>query len=184
MTAAVRTDCAACCCDEQDIAWGRLPGASPPLRTWIPAAVCIVAALVLSVVVILLVRPPRARDDPDPADQRDGLVVDGPVVPVMAAGTSFGGHPIVVLFERSMPTGPAFESWKHSIADDHVQLVVRSGRAGDVLARLVGMPTPVDGGRPVGYAVIDASRRVRYATLDPMYQVNSYEVSVIVHAVS
>ena len=41
------------------------------------------------------------------------------------------------------------------------------------------MPTPVDGMRPVGYAVVDASRTVRYATLDPVYEKNAFEVDVI-----
>ena len=62
--------------------------------------------------------------------------------------------------------------------------MVRVGRAGDELARLVGMATPVDGKRPVGYAVIDASRTVRYATLDPVYEVNAFEVDVITGAVA
>ncbi len=54
---------------------------------------------------------------------------------------------------------------------------------GDRLAELVGMPTPVDGGRPVGYAVVDPRRQVRYATLDPQYLINAFEVDVITGAV-
>jgi len=52
-----------------------------------------------------------------------------------------------------------------------------------VLAAAVGMPTPVDGGRPVGYAVVDGQRVVRYATLDPEYLSNAFEVATIVGAV-
>jgi hypothetical protein len=90
-----RSERASCCTDAQDASWGRLPGAQPPLRWWIPAAVALVAAL-----------------------------------------------------------------------------------------DLTGMPTPVDRGRPVGYAVVDPARQVRYATLDPQYLVNAFEVDVVTGAVA
>lgn len=183
-TAVARAERASCCNDPHDLEWGRLPGAQPPLRWWIPAAVAVVVALVLSLVVVLVVRPPGPLDDPDPADQRDGLLLDGPVLPERAGGVEFAGRPVVVLFERDEPTGPAFEQWKATVADDGVELVVRVGPAGDELARLVGMPTPVDGMHPVGYAVIDPTRQVRYVTLDPVYEQNAFEVDVITDAVA
>lgn len=183
-TAVARAGRAACCDDPQDTAWGRLPGAAPPLQTWIPATVAAVVALVLTLVILLVVRPPGPLDDPDRADQRDGLLLNGPTLPPEAAGVRFGGRPVVVLFDRDEPAGPAFEAWQAAVADDGVELVIRVGRAGDELARLVGMATPVDGLRPVGYAVIDASRTVRYATLDPVYDKNAFEVDVITGAVA
>jgi hypothetical protein len=183
-TAVARAGRAACCDDPQDAAWGRLTGAAPPLPTWIPAAVAAVVVLVLALVIVLVVRPPGPLDDPNPANQRDGLLRDGPALPPEAAGVRFGGRPVVVLFERIEPAGPAFQAWKAAVADDGVELVVRVGSAGDELARLVGMPTPVDGKRPVGYAVVDTSRTVRYATLDPAYEKNAFEVDVITGAIS
>ena len=182
-SAVVRADWASCCDDPQDAVWGRLPGAEPPLRWWVPAAVAAVVALVLALVVVLLVRPPGPLDDPDPADQRNGLLLDGPVLPPGSFGVEFGGRPVVVLFEREAPTGEAFEQWREVVTGDGVELVVRVGAAGDKLARLVGMPAPVDGMRPVGYAVVDPSRTVRYATLDPVYEKNAFEVDVITGAV-
>ena len=179
-----RAACAACCCDQQDAVWGRLPGAVPPLRTWIPAVVATLVAVALTLVVFLLVRSPGPLDNPDPAEQRNGLVINGRVVPGDVGGVRFGGHAIVVLFERHTPAGPDFEAWKRSVVDHGVELVVRSGQAGDELARVIGMAKPVDGGRPVGYAVIDASRRVRYSTLDPAYAINAFEVIVISDAVA
>jgi len=176
-------DRAACCNDPQDTAWGRLPGAAPPLATWIPAAVAAAVALVLTLVITLVVRPPGPLDDPHPAHQRDGLLLDGPALPPEADGVRFGGHPVLVLFERHKPAGPAFQAWQAAVTND-AELVVRVGPAGDALARLVGMPAPVDGKRPVGYAVVDASRTVRYATLDPAYEKNAFEVDVITGAVS
>lgn len=183
-TAVSRAEHAACCEDPQDVAWGRLPGAAPPLPTWVPAAVAAVLALVLTLVVVVLVRPPGPLDDPDPAGQRNGLLLDGPTLPPEAAGVRFGGRTVVVLFERDEPAGPAFETWRSTVSDGGVELVVRVGSAGEELARRLGMPTPVDGMRPVGYAVIDASRTVRYATLDPGYEKNAFEVDVITSAIS
>ena len=52
-----------------------------------------------------------------------------------------------------------------------------------LLADAVDMPTPVDGGPPVGYAVVDPDRTVRYATLDPAYLDNAFELDVITGAV-
>jgi hypothetical protein len=179
-----RAERASCCDDPRDAAWGRLPGAEPPLRWWLPAVVALLAALVLSLVVVLVVRPPGPRDDPDPAEQRNGLLLDGPVLPDRAGGVEFGGRPVVVLFDRQPPSGPAFERWRQTVSDDGVELVVRAGEAGDALADLVGMPTPVDGGRPIGYAVVDPARQVRYATLDPSYLSNAFEVDVITGAVA
>ena len=183
-TAVERAERASCCDDPQDTEWGRLPGAQPPLRWWVPAAVAGVAALVLTLVVVFVVRPPGPLDDPDAADQRDGLLLEGPVLPAEAGGIRFGGRPVVVLFERERPAGPAYERWRETVADDGVDLVVKVGAEGDELADRIGMPTPVDGGRPVGYAVVDPARTVRYATLDPVYEQNAFEVDVISGAVA
>jgi hypothetical protein len=179
-----RSQRASCCADPQDASWGRLPGAQPPLRWWIPAAVALGAALALTAVVVAVVRPPGPLDDPAAADQRDGLLLDGPRLPPSAAGVQFGGRPVVVLFERTQPAGPAFERWRRTVSDDGVELVVRVGPQGDRLADLTGMPTPVDRGRPVGYAVVDPARQVRYATRDPQYLINAFEVDVITGAVA
>ncbi len=96
----------------------------------------------------------------------------------------FGGRPVVVLFERTPPSGPAYEQWRATVSDEGVDLVVRVAPQGDELAELVGMPTPVDGGPPVGYAIVDPARQVRYATLDPKYLLNAFELDVITGAVA
>lgn len=187
MTASTATETAqqgACCCDPADLAVGRLPGARPPLRVWLPASVFAAAALVLTLVVVLVVRAPGPLDDPDPADQRDGLLLNGPRLERQVDGVPFGGRTVVVLFARTAPGGTRFEAWRTAVSDDGVELVVRVAAAGAGLAKAVQMPTPVDGGAPVGYAVVDAARRVRYATLDPSYLDNAFEVDVITGAVS
>lgn len=185
MTATKVAETGACCCDSADADWGRLAGARPPLAWWLPVAAFALVTLVLSLVVVLVVRAPGPLDDPDPAEQRSGLLLDGPVVAPVVAGVRFGGRTVVVLFERTPPSGPAYDAWRLVAGDDGVELVVAvAGREGAAaLATELTMPTPVDGGPPVGYAVVDAERRVRYATLDPTYVDNAFEVDVITGAV-
>lgn len=175
---------ASSCCDPEDAEWGRLPGAEPPLRWWWPAVVFAAAVVVLAFVVTLVVRGPGPLDDPDAADQRDGLLLSGPTLPPEIAGVSFGGRPVVLLFERNDPDGSTFKRWSEAVARTGADLVVLTeGRRAALLADAVRMPTPVDGGTPVGYAVVDPSRTVRYATLDPAYLRNAFEIDVIVGAV-
>lgn len=113
------------------------------------------------------------------------MLLSGPRLAPQVAGVSFGGRTVVVLFERNAPTGAAFDRWREAVSDDGVELIVTvagDGRAGP-LAAAAGVPTPVDGGPPIGYAVVDADRLVRYATLDPTYLINAFEVDVITGAV-
>jgi hypothetical protein len=178
-----------------DPAYGRTPGQRPPLPAWAPLAWFAALAAVLAFVIVALVRPPGPLDG-DPAFQRDGLLLDGPVVPDQVVGVEFGGRPVVVLFERSPPQPDALAEWLPAVPDGaDVRVVVPEPTAAELpvplvvdrsntLADVVGMPRPVDGGRPVGYAVVDSDRVVRYATLDPSYLTNSFEITTIVGAVS
>ncbi|KQV26279.1 MULTISPECIES: hypothetical protein [unclassified Microcella] len=156
------------------------------VRWWVPAAATAVLAIVLIGVVIGLVRPPGPLDDPRPAYQRDGILRDGPVLAREVAGVPFGERTVVLLFERDAPTGAEWEEWRQDVSDDGVDLVLvpASVDGASALAAAVGMPVPVDGGPPVGYAVVDPDRQVRYATLDPKYLLNAFEVDVITGAVS
>ena len=98
---------------------------------------------------------------------------------------SFGERPVVVLFDRRPPSGPEFDAWRAQVSDDGVELVVAvagTDRAAQ-LADAVDIPRPVDGGPPVGYAVVDPARTVRYSTLDPAYLDNAFEVDVITGSV-
>jgi hypothetical protein len=179
-----------------DPADGRTPGRRPPLPAWAPLAWFAVLAAVLAFVIVALVRPPGPLDDVDPAFQRDGLLLDGPVVPDQAVGVEFGGRPVVVLFERSPPQPDALARWLAAVPDGaDVRVVLPEPTTAELpapvvvdrsntLADVVDMPQPVDGGRPVGYAVVDSDRVVRYATLDPSYLTNSFEITTIVGAVS
>lgn len=64
---------------------------------------------------------------------------------------------------------------------------LRSGVVRDLdrtLAQAVGLPRARDGGPGVGYAVIDSGRTVRYATLDPSWRGNGFEIATIAGAIT
>lgn len=178
--------------------WGRVPGLRPPMPAWAPLAWFAGLALVLTVVVVVLVRPPGPLDQPDPAYQRDGLLLDGGLVPKQVADVEFGGGPVVLLFDRDLPDPVALEQWLAEVpepavvrlvvpapaprlfADPRLEFVVDpAGR----LAEAVGLPVPVDGGPGIGYAVVDSDRQVQYSTLDPVYVENAFEIATIVGSV-
>lgn len=178
--------------------WGRLPGLRPPLPSWAPLAWFASLAAALTVVVVWLVQSPGPLDQPDPAYQRDGLLLDGPAVPEELAGVEFGGRPVVLLFDRGLPDEAALGEWLAAVpdrADVRLVLPKPAPRLLDLprlkvvvdpngrLADAVDLPTPVDRGSGVGYAVVDSNRHVRYSTLDPVYRTNAFEVATIVGSV-
>ena len=108
-TSATQTQAAACCDGPHDARWGRPPARRAAAAALVVAgAVFAVAAVVLAVVVTVVVRGPWPLDDPAPADQRDGLLLSGPTLPREVADGVFGARPVVLLFERDVPWGPAF----------------------------------------------------------------------------
>jgi len=119
-------------------------------------------------------------DDPDPARQRSGFVDDGGMTaPGVAAGVPAPGRRAVVFFVRPGQIGPLCRALPASSLGAKASLAVVVSSPADCpgqatlvvdeggLARRFGMPTPVDGGPPVGYSLIDSSGRIRYRTLDP-----------------
>lgn len=173
---------------------GGRPALQPPLRWWAPLVWFVALATALTFVVVVLVRPPGPLDDPDPAYQRDGLLLKGPVLDREVGGIEFGGRPIVLLFVRRPPEPDLLIKWKRRVPDRaDVYVVVPQLPAKELplptvvdpqnsLADAVDMPRPVDGGRPVGYAVVSSERVVRYGTLDAKYLDNAFEVETIVGA--
>ena len=176
--------------------WGGEAGRRPPLPSWVPLAwwAALAVTLIFVVVVVVLVRPPGPLDQPNPERQRDGLLLDGPLVPSTVAGVEFGGSPVVLLFEREPPDRQEMASWLGEMPRRvEVRLIFPEPAAASVdaglvevvvdpdgrLADAVALPTPVDGGPGIGYAVVDSQRQVRYSTLDPAYLVNAFEVTTI-----
>jgi len=84
-----------------------------------------------------------------------------------------------VFFVRPEQIGPLCQTLPASGLEEEASLAVvvsspaqcpgQSGLIvdGGGLAQLFGMPSPVDGGPPVGYALVDSAGRIRYRTLDP-----------------
>lgn len=185
---------------------GRAPSGvrlrQPPLTWWAPLACCAIGAALLAVVVLAVVRRPGPRDDPSPADQRPGFLTapgDAREVAGLALpGDPVGHRPVLVVFDRSWPD---LRRYATALADVPAEVAVvlvterpppalgrvPRGRlvvdASCQLARTVGMHRPRDRGGPVGYAVLDARARVRYATLDPGYLDHGYETALIAKAV-
>ena len=151
----------------------------------------------LAAVVLTVVHLPGPLDERTLADQRNGLLRDGPVLPESVAGVGFGGHPVVLLFVRAVPSASEVRLFATALpARARLRLVVPSEAGGDpagqpapvvrdpgaVLARAVELPRPNDGGPGVGYAVIDSTRTVRYSTLDPSWPSNGFEAATIIGA--
>jgi hypothetical protein len=186
---------------EGDARWGRLPGAAPPLSPRAPLAWWGVSAVVLAVAVLGVVGAPGPLDDPHEGDQRPGILIDPAEARTVASralpGVPVGRRPVVLVFDRRLPAPPKVASFLSDVPRRAaVAFVVPDGtdataRPGGVrvvsdpagrVARQVGMPRPNDGGPPVGYAVLDHQRRVRYATLDPEYPEHGFEVEVVAGA--
>ena len=165
------------------------------LPPWAPLAWFAATALALTLLVVVLVKPPGPLDDPRIAYQRDGLLRNGPRLPEQLSGVRFGGEPTALLFLRGAAPRERLQQWADSLPDGTQVSVVASGPSPTTsmpvivdpqgrLATAVAMPTPVDGGPPVGYAVVDPDRRVRYATLDPRWYDNAFEVATIAGALT
>ena len=138
-------------------------------------------------------------DDPDPAQQRPGLLDLGDL-PVAAPPVSDSiptpEREAVVFFVRPAQL-PAL-CGALAVADlagepDLVVVVVGpvAPCAADVsvvvdprgqLAEAYGLRPPADGGAPVGYAVVDDTGRIRYRTLDPEVDDLLGEVDTILRA--
>lgn len=186
--------------DVPDGRWGRMPGARPPLPAWAPAGFALVLGVLLTLVVVLVVRPPGPLDQDRLASQRDGLLLDGPQVPDQVAGVTFGSAPVVLLFLREPADTQVLTDWAAQVPDEAsiVVVVQDPGRQNqealaaqtvqvvndpdEQLADTVGLPAPNIGGPGIGYAVVDSARVVRYATLDPSWRQNAFEVATIVGA--
>lgn len=182
-----------------DTDWGRVAGAAPPISPRTPLLFALIGGGALVAVVLLLIRLPGPLDERTLADQRNGLVANGPRVPAQVRGVQFGGRAVVLLFQRTAPAPGRLRSWLDGLPSGTTVRVVVAAPPGQVpgtlagvpvvadpeqqLAAAVDLPASRDGGPGVGYAIVDSSRITRYATLDPSWAGNAFEVATILGAV-
>lgn len=162
---------------------------------WLAVAVLLGVALLAAAVA----RGPL--DDPDLAEQRPGFLdAVGPRTPApQVAGLPRRGRPAVVFFIRSGQCAPLRDALRVDPLPGGVDTAVLVGGVPpacppplapapitpDPLRRLAdgyAMPTPRDGGPPVGYAIVGADATIRYRTLDPGMTHRLDEVRTMLHA--
>lgn len=174
-----------------------LPHAVPTLSARAPLASWAAAALALTAVVVFAVPAPGPLDDPRPARQRTGLLVDAAqarTVDLRLPGGPIGRKPVLVVFYRQAPRRQPLVQFAGEAPRGTASYVVAPRRPparatiGDVplladpsgrIARALAMPIPKDGRSAVGYALVDAQARLRYATLDPDYVDHGFELHAV-----
>lgn len=178
-----------------------LPVAVAP--RWHLVGTWVVAALLFGGLLALSRSGYSGLDDPNQAFQRPGLLDVGPLPahpPAVTPSVPRAGHRAVVFFTRARGLAPleralAGAADLRQVADvaivDEAVLPAPKGAgsvafvadAGGALAHAYGMRAPRDGGPPVGYAIVDRSGRVRYATIDPGDARRLREVRTVLSAV-
>jgi len=164
--------------------------------------VWLLTAVVLGVLLAVAETAAGPLDDADPARQRPGFL-DGFGLPTAAPSITGevprAGRRAVVFFERAERLEALCANLDGSGLADGADLVivVADSSAGNLrcdpvaivedptsdLSGAYGLPRPVGGGPPVGYAVVDSRGRLRYRTLDPAVAGELSEVRTIVDAV-
>lgn len=143
-------------------------------------------------------------DDPDPAFQRTGFLLpeDKLRAPDVLPGYPRAGHRLAVLFVRSVDGQMLFhdlalQSDLDSLAD--IVLVTQDGIRPNItqgldaivadrdeaIVNAFGLHRPMDGGYPVGYALVDRDGYIRHRTLDPhcFGMGHNYEIKALLRAI-
>ncbi len=162
-----------------------------------------VAALVLSVVVVLAVPDPGPLDAAHEGSQRSGLLIpeaQADRVPALELpGAPVGRRHVLLVFDRDVPSTERFRRFRAELPDTAAVVLavakestraelagtpIVTGTKARQLAKTIDVTPPRDGGAPIGYAVLDAQTRIRYTTLDPLYFQHVDEVATMLAAVS
>lgn len=139
-------------------------------------------------------------NDPDPAQQRTGLLLPAGRYPApVVDGRALTARRTLIFFTRSLERQPLF----HDLADQSdlvrnadLVVVTRDGSRPIIsegitqfvtdldgsLAEAFGLDQPIDGGAPVGYAIVDSQGYVRYRTLDPDFMHRANEIKLMLGA--
>ena len=155
--------------------------------------------------VTLLIPGPRALDDPDLAHQQggwtsspgtwlSGALRPGPIPSTGLPGGLVGERRFLLAFAREVPDEETLEAHRETLEPGVPAVVVVNGPiegvaapdgvtlVSDPDARIadgVGMRRPVDGGYPVGIALISSEGLAEYVTLDPGWMTNTFECNLV-----
>lgn len=161
------------------------------IATWLVVVVGFGAAVTMAS------RSYGGLDDANQAYQRPGFLDARPLPSRVFPSVTPPGRRAVVFFVRpaqlrsvvaAVSRDPSLTSKASVVVVDSVAPPVRGasvplvGDPSGQLALSYGMRQPRDGGPPVGYAEVDSSGRVRYATLDPGMADRLGEVATILRA--
>lgn len=175
-----------------------------PRRAEFPARATLVfvwvgLAVVFGAMLVVARAAEGPLDDPDPALQRPGFLDVGALpqpAPPVTEDVPRAGRPAVVFFTRPdrLP-GLCHALSGHRLEEQADVVVVVAGNGGKCatggatvtdesgrLAGRYGLRHPNDAGAPIGYAVVDEQRQIRYRTLDPAVQDELDEVETILKA--
>lgn len=160
------------------------------------AAVWLILAVGLGGLLLLAGLAEGPLDDADQARQRPGVLDLAPLpVPAVPVTDSIprGGRAAVVFFTRSERLDELCAAVRAAELDADVAIVTPAAGATCGAAAVVADPAlrlaaayqlrqPDSGGPPLGYAVVDTQRRIRYATLDPTTAEHLFEVRTMLAA--
>lgn len=159
--------------------------------------------------VTLLIPGPRSLDDPDLAHQQGGFTsapgtwLSGVLRPgrIPSAGLPDGlvrQRRFLLAFAREVPDEETLQAHREGLAPGVPAVVVVNGPIEGVaappgvslvsdpdarIAEGVGMRRPVDGGYPVGIAIVSSEGFAEYATLDPGWTTNTFECNLVLGGV-
>lgn len=171
--------------------------AVPPKRRQL-LQVWIVSVGALSSLVAISIASRTGGDDPDQGRQRPGILDLGglPAPAPRLPGVEVDGREAVVFFGGRDPAAlcAALDDPPAELADAALVVVaeqplpcpapvVAVQLSPPRAAKAYGLPTPRDGGPPLGYAIIDDRGRIRYRTLDPELPSLLHEVATMLRAV-
>ena len=158
-------------------------------------AIWLAVALSMGVALAVVEHQRNPLNDPDQAWERTGLLLPAKTYQAPSLGVA-PGRPVVVFFARSLSDRYLF----HDLADqsdlasmatlvvvtpDGSRPLIETGikdiatDADGSLATAAGLHRPIDGGYPMGYALIDSDGYLRFRTLDPGFEQRAWEINLL-----
>jgi hypothetical protein len=140
--------------------------------------------------------------DPDQARQRTGVLFPPNMYPApVVEDEPRLGHRAIFFFARSLADDHLFSDLADQAelasaadlivvtADGSKPLIEKGIKVfkADLdtsIAKAFGLRTPIDGGPPVGYVLVDAERHIRFRTLDAGFSDRGWEIKLLLGEIS